>query len=147
MLSGACAILLQSKEKFLHEGTNFFDGIMTVMAIIAVPILLHGLFDTMVKKELNILALLVAIAAFAWLAWLISRLKRAAPIATAPLVSGPRFRAHGARNRDQAFGMKQIKRELNSLLLVLRERAGRGSDFYRSRSQARRPSPRPSPEY
>jgi hypothetical protein len=92
MLSGACAILLQSKEKYLHEGTNFFDWIMTVMAIIAVPILLHGLFDTMVKKDLNVLALLVAIAAFAWLAWLIKQAQaREHAIATAPVVSGPKF--------------------------------------------------------
>jgi hypothetical protein len=38
---------------------------------VTIPIFLHGLFDTLAKKEMEVLALVVAVAAFAWLAWLI----------------------------------------------------------------------------
>jgi RsiW-degrading membrane proteinase PrsW (M82 family) len=71
VLSGACAILLQRKQHLLKEGKDYFDWLMNFMVIVSIPILLHGLFDTLAKKEYEGLALLVAFAAFAWLAWLI----------------------------------------------------------------------------
>jgi hypothetical protein len=38
--------------------------------------LLHGLYDALLTKELNALAFLVAAASFAWLSWLIEMCKR-----------------------------------------------------------------------
>jgi len=91
VLSGACAILLQRKQKYLHEGTDFFDWIMTFMAIISVPILLHGLFDTLVKKDLNVFALLVAIGGFAWLAWLIKQCRDRELTISVSTNEGPKY--------------------------------------------------------
>jgi hypothetical protein len=31
--------------------------------------ILHGMYDTFLKKDMNVLALLTAFASFAWLAW------------------------------------------------------------------------------
>jgi hypothetical protein len=36
---------------------------------------LHGLYDTLLKKEMELLALLTAAASFGYLAWQISRLR------------------------------------------------------------------------
>jgi RsiW-degrading membrane proteinase PrsW (M82 family) len=46
-----------------------------VLRMIAVPMVLHGLYDTLLKKELEFLALVVAAASFGYLAWMISRLR------------------------------------------------------------------------
>ncbi len=46
-----------------------------IALVIAVPMVLHGLYDTMLKKELDFLALVVAAASFGYLAWTISRLR------------------------------------------------------------------------
>jgi len=43
--------------------------------MIAIPMVLHGLYDTLLKKELDFLALVVAAASFGYLAWQISRLR------------------------------------------------------------------------
>jgi len=39
--------------------------------------LLHGLYDTCLKRDMNAAALLVAVASFGWLAFLASRLQGA----------------------------------------------------------------------
>ncbi len=73
LLSGACAILLQRKQHLLHEGNGFIDWIINFMAIVTVPIFLHGLFNTLAKKQMELGSLAVAFASFAWLAWLIAQ--------------------------------------------------------------------------
>jgi hypothetical protein len=40
---------------------------------------LHGLYDTLLKKELDVWALFIAIATFTWLAYQIERQQRAEP--------------------------------------------------------------------
>jgi hypothetical protein len=39
------------------------------VALLIVPMLLHGLYDTLLKKDHEALALLVAVVSFGWLAW------------------------------------------------------------------------------
>jgi len=46
---------------------------LAVLRVQGVPMVLHGLYDTLLKRDMNALALLPAIASFAWLAFLISR--------------------------------------------------------------------------
>jgi RsiW-degrading membrane proteinase PrsW (M82 family) len=43
------------------------------LRVIAVPMVLHGLYDTLLKKDMNVWALVVALASFAWLALQIER--------------------------------------------------------------------------
>ncbi|HEX3357228.1 MAG TPA: PrsW family glutamic-type intramembrane protease [Tepidisphaeraceae bacterium] len=76
LLAGACAILLQRRQHMLNLGNGFFDWCITFMAIVSVPILLHGLFDTLLKKDFEWGAVVIAIGAFAWLAWLIKQSRR-----------------------------------------------------------------------
>ena len=40
-----------------------------LVLIVGIPTVLHGLYDTLLKKELNAGALAVALASFGWLAW------------------------------------------------------------------------------
>ena len=71
LLSGACAILIQRKQEHLVEGTDPINWLLTLLAIIIVPIFLHGLFNAFAKQEHLVGCLVVALASFAWLAWLI----------------------------------------------------------------------------
>lgn len=91
LLSGACAILLQRKMRFLQEGEGPYDWLFTLMAIISVPILLHGLFDTLAKKDMHILAFSVAVASFGWLAWLIKTSREREMVGDRPTVAAPRL--------------------------------------------------------
>ena len=42
-----------------------------MLKVVFVPMLLHGLYDTTLKKDMNAYALLTALASFAWFTWLV----------------------------------------------------------------------------
>lgn len=42
---------------------------LVLVRVAAVPMVLHGLYDTLLKKDLNVWALAVGLVSFAWLAW------------------------------------------------------------------------------
>src|ERR1041385_5179908 len=69
--SGAAAItryerqhLVKGKIKGTSDVLEFIVGLLT---IVAVPMVLHGFYDTLLKKEMNGLALGAAIASFCWI--------------------------------------------------------------------------------
>ena len=47
-----------------------------MIRVLGVPMILHGLYDTLLKKDMHMYALLSAIASFAYLAFLIEWAKR-----------------------------------------------------------------------
>ena len=46
------------------------------VVLVSVPMVLHGLYDTLLKKDYHVLALLTALASFIWLAWQIESARR-----------------------------------------------------------------------
>jgi RsiW-degrading membrane proteinase PrsW (M82 family) len=76
--SGAAAITLFERQESVQEGnTGFLEFRWRLLKIIAVPMILHGLYDTALKKEMNGLALLVALFSFCWIALQVERMCRA----------------------------------------------------------------------
>ncbi|MGB7161285.1 MAG: PrsW family glutamic-type intramembrane protease [Tepidisphaeraceae bacterium] len=71
MLSGSCGILLQRHQHHLDAEHDYFDWAITFIAIISVPMFLHGLFNTLAKKEMDVAQLALSAVSFAWLAYLI----------------------------------------------------------------------------
>jgi hypothetical protein len=60
----------------LFDGIDDWQGwIAPTVLVIGVPAVLHGLYDTCLKKELDGVALLVAFASFGYLAFLMSQLQ------------------------------------------------------------------------
>ena len=58
------------------------DGLgfgLYALRVLAVPMALHGLYDTLLKKDMNLWALLVALASFGWLALQIESARGAMP--------------------------------------------------------------------
>ncbi len=47
-----------------------------MLRVIAVPMVLHGFYDTLLKKDMNVWALVVALMSFAWFAWSIELARR-----------------------------------------------------------------------
>lgn len=78
--SGSVGISIHQRQDLLkpdHDDwwANIWLYCFGVLRLIAIPMVLHGLYDTMLKKEMELLALVVAAASFGYLAWLISRLR------------------------------------------------------------------------
>jgi RsiW-degrading membrane proteinase PrsW (M82 family) len=99
MLSGSCAILLLRHQHHLEAEQDYFEWGITFVAIISMPMLLHGLFNTLGKKGYEVAQVGLWLAAFAWLSYLIgSSRKRESGLgrlaADAPMVVRT---AHGTR--------------------------------------------------
>lgn len=70
------AIWSTSVVLFIHKHQTLVQGhfhwaewIPRIVVLVAVPMVLHGLYDTALKKDMPLLALAVALVSFAWLAW------------------------------------------------------------------------------
>jgi hypothetical protein len=49
------------------------------MQIVAIPMILHGVYDTLLKKDMGAFALVVAVLSFVWMTWRLERHKRMEP--------------------------------------------------------------------
>ncbi len=67
--SAAVAITIYKNQALLQGETEWFPYCVSVVRMVAVPMVLHGLYDTLLKKEMTGVALLVALVSFGWLAW------------------------------------------------------------------------------
>ena len=72
--SGSVAITLYLRRDMFASISSWQEWIGPMLVVIGIPMVLHGLYDTSLKREMNAVALLVAIASFGWLAYLTSRL-------------------------------------------------------------------------
>jgi RsiW-degrading membrane proteinase PrsW (M82 family) len=53
-----------------YEGVEDAAGFgVFMLRMLAIPMVLHGFYDTLLKKDMNIWALVVALLSFAWFAW------------------------------------------------------------------------------
>jgi RsiW-degrading membrane proteinase PrsW (M82 family) len=75
--TGSAAITIHQRQRWFQEDKRWYDWIVRAIAVVAVPMVLHGLYDTLLKKDQNAQALAVAVASFVWLAFQISRLRGA----------------------------------------------------------------------
>jgi RsiW-degrading membrane proteinase PrsW (M82 family) len=72
--TGSAAIAVQQKQHLLQAAEKWHDFFAPTLVYIAVPMVLHGLYDTLLKKDYNWWALMVALASFGYLAFQVSRL-------------------------------------------------------------------------
>ena len=75
--TGAAAITLFEQQDSVQEGgIGLLEYRWRLLKIIAVPMVLHGLYDTSLKKEMGVLALLVAVVSFGWIAFQVEKMCR-----------------------------------------------------------------------
>lgn len=63
----ASALFLHRYQKLTHGGMSFLMGFYRLVLLISIPMVLHGLYDTLLTKHMDGLALAVALASFGWL--------------------------------------------------------------------------------
>ncbi len=69
---GASAgIMVWRRKEWLESDWDWGDMAATLLWVLAIPMVLHGLYDTLLKKDMHAWALVAALASFAWLAFLI----------------------------------------------------------------------------
>jgi RsiW-degrading membrane proteinase PrsW (M82 family) len=73
--TGSVGITLNQRQDMIQGEMAWYEYIFPVLLIVAVPVVLHGLYDTLLKKEINAGALAVAVCSFGFLAFQISRLR------------------------------------------------------------------------
>lgn len=67
--SGGAAIFIFRYRAQLQQSESVWGGAITWVALISIPMVLHGLYDTLLKKEHDAWALAVAAASLAWFIW------------------------------------------------------------------------------
>jgi protease PrsW len=75
--TGTAAIIIHRKQELLWRSMEWYEYFVPLIVFIGVPMVLHGLYDTLLKKEMNGVALAVALLSFVFLAFQISRLHSA----------------------------------------------------------------------
>ena len=69
--AGSVAILIYREDDYLEW--SWEAGFWFMVKYLLVAMILHGLYDTLLKKDYEILAFLTAIGSFLWFQWLLSR--------------------------------------------------------------------------
>jgi RsiW-degrading membrane proteinase PrsW (M82 family) len=87
--SACVALTLYRHRRMLQEIRHWHDYILPVLRVIAVPMVLHGIYDTVLKMHWNPIALAIAVISFGWLAWLIEEQRDIEKVAAASAASSP----------------------------------------------------------
>ncbi len=66
--TASAAVMLHRKQHLLQQSLPWYGYIVPLIVYIGIPMVLHGMYDTCLKKEINSVALAVALASFAYLA-------------------------------------------------------------------------------
>jgi len=77
LFTGSVAISIHQNQESFQNDCEWYNWIGNTLYVIAIPMILHGLYDTLLKKDMNALALVVAVLSFLYLAFQISRLRGA----------------------------------------------------------------------
>jgi len=67
----AAALFLHRYQNLTHGGMTMLTGFYRLFILISIPMVLHGLYDTLLAKNMDGLALTVALVSFGWLVLMI----------------------------------------------------------------------------
>jgi RsiW-degrading membrane proteinase PrsW (M82 family) len=74
--SGAAGIFIYKQQGVLQGAESFWGVAGAAIVLVSVPMVLHGVYDTLLKKDYEVLALVTAVVSFAWFAWQIETARR-----------------------------------------------------------------------
>jgi RsiW-degrading membrane proteinase PrsW (M82 family) len=74
--AAAVAVMITRYRDEVQRDWDWPQMLFAVLKVQAVPMVLHGLYDVMLKKGMDFSALLVALFSFVWLAFMIERSRR-----------------------------------------------------------------------
>lgn len=67
--SATVGISAWKRQESIEGDIEWGSFVISILAIIGVPMILHGLYDTLLKKDMDVWALVVGAATFAWFAF------------------------------------------------------------------------------
>jgi hypothetical protein len=67
--SASVGITMWKRQETIQDDLDWTNYALAVLQILAVPMVLHGLYDTLLKKDMDTWALVAGIATFAWFAF------------------------------------------------------------------------------
>jgi len=67
--SASAALTLYRRQGLLEAAENGWEWFARLLVIVGIPMVLHGLYDTLLKKDMGAAALATAAVSFAWLAF------------------------------------------------------------------------------
>lgn len=65
--SASSALFLHRFQKLTHGNLTFMKAFFRMLVLISIPMVLHGLYDTFLTKQMEGLALAIALLSFGWL--------------------------------------------------------------------------------
>lgn len=71
------ALFLHKHQWLLHDAESGYEYIPRVLVIVSVPMMLHGLYDSALQKNMGWVALLSGVVSFIWLVWLMETARSA----------------------------------------------------------------------
>jgi RsiW-degrading membrane proteinase PrsW (M82 family) len=74
--SGAAAIFIYKHQNLLQAAESVWGVMGDSVMLVSAPMVLHGLYDTLLKKDYHVLGLVTALLSFLWLAWQIETARR-----------------------------------------------------------------------
>jgi RsiW-degrading membrane proteinase PrsW (M82 family) len=86
--AAAAGVVVFDLRARLRASHRWYAWIPLMVRIVAVPMVLHGLYDTLLKRELDPLALVAAVVSFGWLAFAIVRARSRATWSLGPASVG-----------------------------------------------------------
>jgi RsiW-degrading membrane proteinase PrsW (M82 family) len=75
--TASVGITIWRRQETIQGDIDWTAYSLAVLRMLAVPMVLHGLYDTLLKKEMNAYALLVGLASFAWFTWQVESARKA----------------------------------------------------------------------
>jgi RsiW-degrading membrane proteinase PrsW (M82 family) len=71
--SASAALFIHKYQNIIQGDFTWFEYVPRTLFLVAISMVLHGLYDTFLKKDMDLLALLTALASFAWFVWSMER--------------------------------------------------------------------------
>lgn len=79
--AGSVGITMFNRQSILRNTSNWYEYAAQLLLTISIAMTLHGLYDTLFKKDMPVAALGVAVLSFCWLAFQIESMRRTEPAA------------------------------------------------------------------
>ena len=74
--AAAAGIFICKHQNLIQDAENWYNVLFNAMVLVSAPMVLHGLYDTLLKKQMDGYALVVAIVSFGWLVWQVEQARR-----------------------------------------------------------------------
>ncbi len=74
--TAAVGVAIYRRQEHFRGQHQGLDLLLQTLHVVAVPMCLHGMYDTLLTHDLDWAALAVAVASFGWLAWQVEQSKR-----------------------------------------------------------------------